>query len=558
MEKFERWQKNTADLYKRGNYSNQHGFLDDLNPSVLGWRGARDKELALMPHNETSFYNIAEFKPKLFDIDFLQESGCGVYLKNDWPEQLDGTQLFVYLAPSPNLTTFKKALISDRKFKSIDLGVDPYGLGLWKSTLFKSRVDKVALLNCVENGDHFFRISSQPYSMAGASDVQQLAILISSIIQVINNCEGLLSPIEVLKSISFEVTLKPNLFLSIAKIQTLRILIQRVLEIYEITEDIQTPIYTAPAVRYLSSREPWNNILRLTAINGASFMGGAQGIVSLAFDFLSKGSGSRVSRNINQVLGKESHLGKVNDPSRGSYTSDNLVGEMCSQSWQLINEIAKKEGMSSSLRSGWIHDQIKRVDSHQQELFLNRKLKITGVNDFVLGESLSEENPVSKESEIIDIETWWTHFIFDEEAERLCDVERLVPASLSTLLERWQYKTDQLRERDTNSSEIALVIEAGMESSSKAKKVKEVLGLAGLGVRIVSIEEIKNEKIYAVIAADPDGEFSKNILKERNEVFTQTVLWVGDKKMLGFDGTVGDKSHLVDLFSQIFNALGVQ
>ncbi len=557
MEQKQKWLKATEELYKKGRLDNLHGFFADIPVSPLGLETKRVEPESTFPVT-SSFYNICEFQDDTISTEFLNSPQSGVFLYDHWPESLSKESSFVYLALSSQLTDFKKGLLKKSPEASLNYGVDPFSLGLWQSHIDKSHIESDWIEQTGSSEQRLFRLTSQPYSMAGASDALQLAVLLSSVVQLIDDYEGVCDAGTILNNLSFELTLKPHLFLSGAKIQALKLLVTKLSQAYNLEALERPPIYCAPAVRFLATREPWNNILRLTAIHAAARVGGADGVLTFPYDLFSKRQGGRTSRNVSEILEREAYLGKVSSSTQGSYTQEQLTDGMAARSWSLFQEIQTKNGLLPALRSGWLHDQIRESAIEQKNNFLAGRLQITGCNSFPLSQSLSSEYPLARQEESLDIETWWKNHCQNDGHEVLCDVKRLVPESLPAYFERWQFRADQWRSQSPKGGLVPVLVEPGMENSQKLQRTKRLLSLAALDVQITSIEALPKTTLAVVIASDPSGDFVKQSLDRLEKASCQWVVWTGEKAVEGFHAVLGQATDLQAFYEKMFNIIGRQ
>ena len=78
-------------------------------------------------------------------------------------------------------------------------------------------------------------------------------------------------------------------------------------------------LHVRTAARMMTRRDPWVNLLRVTAATFAAGVGGADGVTALPFDVqlgFPNELGRRMARNTQLLLIEESHVGRVVDPGR--------------------------------------------------------------------------------------------------------------------------------------------------------------------------------------------------------------------------------------------------
>ena len=334
---------------------------------------------------------------------FLESNTSGVLLDSNRLGEKTPKAKNVFFSPVGRLSERQKEFIENvsEEYKLLNFGIDPFSLSLWKSEIhaFENPLKGSAKLpaGCVQ----WFKLSSLAYRNTGASHVQELAILMSSVVEVFRELSGVQSDKEVSESLSLEMSLDTHLFLNIAKLQAMPILLRLVYQSLKI-EETEIPIFATPSWRYLASREPWNNILRMTTMCMAAQFGGAQGFLNLPHDFFSKihREKGRVSRNIQEILDREANLSQLEFPGDGSYFIDSLTRSLCEKAWHFFQEIEKKGGLLKSMLSGWLQREINSAGEIQIEEFISRREKMIGVNSFVLGKSLSIDYPLLKREDI--------------------------------------------------------------------------------------------------------------------------------------------------------------
>ncbi len=497
------------------------------------------------------FFNILRSK----EADLIEVSeNMGQILSSNWEKVKKQKELFAYLQASPHWQKWHQEIFQNSAFKEINLGIDPYSLGLWQSQLFKSHLSKEHFNKAAEKKARIFRLSSLAYRICGSSPSQDLAILLSSLLQVYRDYEGEVPKEELAHTISFEIAIGSNLFENLGFLSAFKTLVDRVHEVIEI-ENHDIEFFTVPDVRALACREPWNNILRLTAMHSAALMSGAKAHVSLPFDLFSKADGGRVARNITEILRRESHLNKLSNPTQGSFFEQEKADQFCNEAWALFQEIENKEGLRACLRSGWLHSQIQEYQKSQTQKFLTREKKMTGVNQYVLKKSLNKEYPLVEKDEKVSLENWWATWMNLDSAENLCQVERYVPHSLVSCFEKWQFKGDEWNAKQPDSCEIPVLVESSQVMAKKWGAVSEFFGLAALGIKELKLENLGEEALVVVLAGDPEGEFVKKVFKDTPEKLHPHLVWGGEKRVEPFSYCLNPKQPIDEFFQFVFRQL---
>jgi methylmalonyl-CoA mutase len=147
----------------------------------------------------------------------------------------------------------------------------------------------------------------------------------------------------------------------------------------------------------LTTRDPWNNILRGTLACFAASAGGADAITVTAFDAAIGQPGRlgrRVARNVHAVLAEESHIARVIDPAGGSWYVEDLTEQLAARAWACFQDIERAGGLRAALVSGLLADQLAASRETRRDDLARRRTAVTGVSQFPLaGETLLDRPP---------------------------------------------------------------------------------------------------------------------------------------------------------------------
>jgi methylmalonyl-CoA mutase len=135
----------------------------------------------------------------------------------------------------------------------------------------------------------------------------------------------------------------------------------------------------------MAKRDPWTNMLRATAACAAAAFGGADAVTVLPYTW-ALGAPDRFARriacNTQLVLQEESMLGRVADPTGGSWYVEKLTDELANKGWALFQDIETKGGIASALGSGALQDDIARVVEARSKAIATGRIELTGVSVF--------------------------------------------------------------------------------------------------------------------------------------------------------------------------------
>ena len=118
-------------------------------------------------------------------------------------------------------------------------------------------------------------------------------------------------------------------------------------------------LHVRTADRMMTKRDPWVNLLRVTAANFAAGVGGAASVTTASFDSQLGEPvelGDRLARNTQLLLQDESNIGRVIDPMGGSWFIESLTDEIATAAWALFQELESEGGLPGVLLDGSLAD----------------------------------------------------------------------------------------------------------------------------------------------------------------------------------------------------------
>jgi methylmalonyl-CoA mutase len=275
------------------------------------------------------------------------------------------------------------------------LDADPFGAltygGVLSASLDDAVSEAIRLIPKTAASPHVtaLGIDAHAYHAAGASEAQELAVMLSTLVAYLKAAEAAgIPPEQAIPKITFTVAADADQFLGIAKLRAARNLIWRVAEAVgagDAAKDVRITAVTA--WRMLARRDPWTNMLRSTIACAGAALGGADAIVVLPHTFAlgrTDRFARRMSRNIQIVLQEESNLGRVMDPAGGSWYVEKLTGDLAKTSWALFQAIEAKGGMAAALTSGFVQDEIAKTAEARAKAVATGRQALTGVSAFPL------------------------------------------------------------------------------------------------------------------------------------------------------------------------------
>jgi methylmalonyl-CoA mutase len=227
----------------------------------------------------------------------------------------------------------------------------------------------------------------RPYHEAGASEAQELAAMLATLVAYLRACEAAgLRPRMALGQIAVGLAADADLFLTMAKLRAARRLVGRVAESCgagSAAEKLQLTAHTSE--RMMARRDPWVNMLRTTVACAGAAFGGAECITVLPFTWAlgrPDAFARRIARNTHLVLWAESSGSRVIDPAHGSWYVEKLTDDLSKRAWALFQEIEAKGGMARALESGFIQAEVARVAEGRAGDIAHGRIELTGVSAF--------------------------------------------------------------------------------------------------------------------------------------------------------------------------------
>ena len=118
--------------------------------------------------------------------------------------------------------------------------------------------------------------------------------------------------------------------------------------------------------RMLTAKDPWTNMIRLTAAGFAAAAGGADAVILGAFTDalgLPTAFARRQSRNAQLVLMEEGEIGRVADPAAGSGYVEALTDQIARAAWAKLQAIEAAGGLIAALEAGLIAREVEAANA---------------------------------------------------------------------------------------------------------------------------------------------------------------------------------------------------
>ncbi|MEN4446983.1 methylmalonyl-CoA mutase small subunit [Mycobacterium sp. SM3041] len=304
-------------------------------------------------------------------------------------------------AAADQLLTLVKPFDADQRARlSIDLGADPLTAPL-SGRAAATDADVVATaakLTEYDGGVRAVTVDAAALHNLGASASLELAGAIAAGVAYLRLLtESGLSAADALRQLSFRFAADDDQFATIAKLRAARRLWARVAEVVgdpaaggagNTKEAGAATIHAVTSKAMMSQRDPWVNMLRTTLAAFAAGVGGADTVLVETFDAAIDGGlpgtavtfSRRMARNTQLLLLEESHLGRVVDPSGGSWFVEDLTDQLSQQAWAKFQELESLGGFVAARDQ--LSAQIAEVAARRADDIAHRRTALTGVNEF--------------------------------------------------------------------------------------------------------------------------------------------------------------------------------
>ena len=186
---------------------------------------------------------------------------------------------------------------------------------------------------------------------------------------------------------------------SLAKVRALRLIWRSICKPFG--HETPARIEARSSRRMLAAKDPWPNLLRLTAAGFAGAVGGADAVV---LDGFSRAVGRpdafarRQARNTQLILMEEAHIGRVADPAAGSWFLDHRTRDLAEAGWAEFQRIEREGGIVASLRGGALQQRIAASRTAGKAALSEGGGQMVGVTKFVD----AEVRPVSVETSVAE------------------------------------------------------------------------------------------------------------------------------------------------------------
>jgi methylmalonyl-CoA mutase len=226
------------------------------------------------------------------------------------------------------------------------------------------------------------------FSNAGASAVQELGYSLSMGADYLCRLTNDGVPVDTIcHHIQFNLGVGSNYFMEIAKIRAARLLWTKVVEAFSPKNESskKTYIHSITSEWNQTIYDPYVNVLRATTEAMAAVIGGTNSLTVRPFTFPYKSTtkfSGRLARNIQIILKEEAYMGKITDPSAGSYYIENLTNSIIDEAWKIFLKVEEEGGYLEALKKGIIQQDIEATAQNRDNFIATRREILLGTNQY--------------------------------------------------------------------------------------------------------------------------------------------------------------------------------
>ncbi len=220
---------------------------------------------------------------------------------------------------------------------------------------------------------------------SGGNITQQIAFALSQGAEYLHwATEQGVSVSQIASQLHFNFATGTNFLFESVKIRVFRWLWAKILSEYGLSNR-NTFVSSETSAFGYSIYDSHNNLLRATTATMSAILSGTNANMVLPFDSVYRHSSDfsdRTARNITNLLLEESFLGKVENPTNGSFVFDNIQEQLCENSWNLFKSWEIEGGYLNCIQSECIQQAIQDAATILQDAFKTNNHVILGVNKY--------------------------------------------------------------------------------------------------------------------------------------------------------------------------------
>src|SRR5882762_9417423 len=235
---------------------------------------------------------------------------------------------------------------------------------------------------------HSISISGYHMQEAGATCDLELAYTLADGVEYVRaGLDGGLDIDRFAPRLSFFWNAGMNYFMEVAKQRAARMLWAKLLKPFEPKSERSLALraHTQTSGWSLAAEDVFNNVVRTAIEAMAATAGGTQSLHTNALDealALPTDFSTRIARNTQLVLQRESGLTRIIDPWGGSFYVERLTYELARKAWAHITEVEELGGMARAIEAGVPKLRIEEAAAKTQARIDSGHQSVIGVNKY--------------------------------------------------------------------------------------------------------------------------------------------------------------------------------
>ncbi|MBL8005497.1 MAG: hypothetical protein JNL36_10400 [Candidatus Kapabacteria bacterium] len=253
-----------------------------------------------------------------------------------------------------------------------------------KEALLQPLVDWCGALHSTQSKT--IGVNTSVVSLGGATSVQEIGYAIASMVEYLRFADSKGIDAEaLLQKMVCTLSVSTNFFEEVAKIRAIRIVWDSVLEYLGVDKSKRTmELHTVSAMKNLTKKDPFTNVLRTATSTMAGIVGNASAILIPHFDILHTIDptpfSQKIAQQMHHIFAFESGLNDVVDPSKGSFFLEELTAQIAEKSLAYFKRIEQNGGIYQSLTDGSFQADVNAAKQASLRQYTDKTKKIVGTS----------------------------------------------------------------------------------------------------------------------------------------------------------------------------------
>ena len=236
------------------------------------------------------------------------------------------------------------------------------------------------------NKARFISVSGEKFQDSGSTITQELAFTLAAGHEYMAGLmDAGLTAEQAARTIRFSMAVSSNYFMEMAKFRAGRMLWANIVNAYADGCARKMFVHAVTSEWNITAYDPYVNMLRGTTEAMSAALAGVHSLEVRPFDTAYETPtefSSRIARNVQLLLKKESHFDNVVDPAGGSYYIENLTKSIAEQAWNLFKQVEERGGYVAAFREGFIPDAVKVSAEAKDNAVATRRIVLLGTNQY--------------------------------------------------------------------------------------------------------------------------------------------------------------------------------